>query len=193
MYPLPRILLILLLPHMLYEPLSFAPCLLSVVWAHYFSWSVLSPSHFHPADWTGSCIIPGLSCLPAASRQGGLRQQLRHGGQQVAGAEHGGSGGGLHVQVPHHPLCLDYTRAAQPRKPGEWDGKSITTGFIMDEQKDPDFLLYSVITVYNRILCSINRPLCTDRNNQGTNHCFVFMYRLIKRPRSNLILSLIFS
>ena len=57
---------------------------------------------------------------PPPPRQGGLREQLHDGGLQVAGPEHGGGGGGLHVQVPDHTLCLHHPRAAQLREPGPY-------------------------------------------------------------------------
>lgn len=98
------------------------PHSLPVVWAHCLnsSWSAVN-NVLHPW-WLNHppCVIRGLSRLPVASRQGGFREQLHHRGQQIRSTEHGGGGCGLHVQVPHHTLCLDHTWAPQPREPGEW-------------------------------------------------------------------------
>lgn len=82
---------------------------------------------------------------PVWSRQGRLREQLHHGGQQVCCPEHGGGGGGLHVQVPHHPLCLHHTRAAQPREPGEM---RVTLSVHLPSLCSPDSLTSQHWTVY---------------------------------------------
>ena len=133
--PRPRILFSLLLPPFaLWIPFSFAltppPPLLYGLNVLISSWSAVNnvlpptPLTLTPpsADFKPPPLCDLWSFPPPllTSRQGGLREQLHHGGQQVGGAEHGGGGGGMHVQVPHHPLRLHHTRAAQPREPGEW-------------------------------------------------------------------------
>lgn len=110
----------------------------SVCFSSYALWTLFLSPHLLPCC-TGSVVYAladQLSimfpptpppCYPwfpplhfaVASRQGGLWEQLHHGGQQVGSAEYGGGGGGMHVQVPHHPLRLHHTWAAQSGKLGE--------------------------------------------------------------------------
>ncbi len=79
-----------------------------------YGWaSVILPRHGSQVT-----VFP-LTWLLCVCRQGWLQEQLHHWRRQVSGPEHGDCGGGLHVQVSHHKMCLHYTWASQFWEPGE--------------------------------------------------------------------------
>ncbi len=83
-----------------------------IVWHLWLSLSDFAqtwqPGHSLSSDLTSLCLQTRLAS-----------EQLHHWRRQVSGPEHGDCGGGLHVQVSHHKMCLHYTWASQFWEPGE--------------------------------------------------------------------------